>query len=60
VADRLSAELALIMKMNDVRARMLAGGLLPKGSSAEDARARINAYLEKFALAVKIAGYQPE
>ena len=60
VADRLGAELALIMKMSDVRARMTAGGLLPKGSSAEDARARISAYLDKFAQAVKIAGYQPE
>jgi len=48
------------MKLSDVRARMVAGGLLPSGSSAEEARARISAYLDKFALAVKIAGYQPE
>ena len=60
VADRLSAELVQILKMSDVRARMIAGGLLPKGSSAEEARGRISAYLDKFAQAVKIAGYQPE
>ena len=60
VIERLSAELAQIVKMSDVRARMSAGGLLPKGSSAEEARARIHSYIEKFALAVKISGYQPE
>ena len=60
VVDRLSAEFMQILKMPDVRAQMTGGGLVPKGSTVEEARARISTYLDKFALAVKVSGYQPE
>lgn len=60
VAEFLSVELSQIVKLPDVRNRLSTGGLVANGSSATEAGERLNAYLDKFALAVKISGYQPD
>jgi tripartite-type tricarboxylate transporter receptor subunit TctC len=60
IAEFLSAELSQIVKQPDVRNRLATAGLVANGSSAADATTRLNAYIEKFALAVKISGYQPD
>ena len=60
IAEYLSTELSQIVKQPDVRNRLSTAGLVANGSSAADASARLHAYLEKFALAVKISGYQPD
>ncbi|MEQ1772826.1 MAG: tripartite tricarboxylate transporter substrate binding protein [Burkholderiales bacterium] len=60
VAEFLSIELSQIVKQTDVRNRLSTAGLVANGSSAAEATARVNAYLDKFALAVKISGYQPD
>lgn len=60
IADYLTAELSQIVKLPDVRGRLATVGLVSIGSSAAEATARVNAYLDKFALAVKISGYQPD
>lgn len=60
IAEFLSAELIQIVKQPDVRNRLSTAGLVANGSSAAEATARLNAYIEKFALAVKISGYQPD
>ncbi len=60
VAEFLSVELSQIVKLPDVRSRLSTGGLVANGSSAAEAAARMNAYLDKFALAVKVSGYQPD
>lgn len=60
VAEYLSTELTQIVKQPDVRNRLATAGLVANGSSAADAAARLNAYIDKFALAVKISGYQPD
>ncbi len=60
VAEFLSSELSQIVKLPDVRTRLANGGLVSNGSTAAEANARLNAYLDKFALAVKISGYQPD
>ncbi len=60
IAEFLSAELSQIVKQPDVRNRLSTAGLVANGSSAAEATLRLNSYLEKFALAVKISGYQPD
>lgn len=60
VADYLTTELSQIVKLQDVRSRLAAGGLVSMGSTAAEATTRLHAYLDKFALAVKISGYQPD
>lgn len=60
IAEFLSAELSQIVKQPDVRNRLSTAGLVANGSSAAEAALRLNSYLEKFALAVKISGYQPD
>jgi tripartite-type tricarboxylate transporter receptor subunit TctC len=60
VAEYLTAELSQIVKLPDVRGKFATAGLVSKGSSAAEATARLNAYLDKFALAVKVSGYQPD
>jgi tripartite-type tricarboxylate transporter receptor subunit TctC len=60
VAEFLTAELIRIVKLSDVRSRLATGGLISNGSSAVEAAARMNEYLDKFALAVKVSGYQPD
>ena len=60
VAEFLSVELSQIVKQPDVRNRLSTAGLVANGSSAADATVRLNSYLEKFALAVKLSGYQPD
>ncbi len=60
VAEYLSAELGQVVKLPDVRNRLSTGGLVSNGSSAGEASARLDAYLNKFALAVKLSGYQPD
>ena len=57
-ADFLTAELSQIVKLPDVSGRLASGGLVANGSTAAEAAARLNAYLDKFALAVKVSGYQ--
>ena len=60
IAEFLSADLSQIVKQPDVRNRLSTAGLVANGSSAAEAALRLNSYLEKFALAVKISGYQPD
>jgi tripartite-type tricarboxylate transporter receptor subunit TctC len=60
IAEFLSVELSQIVKQSDVRNRLSTAGLVANGSSAADATARLNSYMEKFALAVKLSGYQPD
>ena len=60
IADYITTELSQIVKLPDVRSRLAAGGLVSIGSTAAEATTRLNAYLDKFALAVKISGYQPD
>ncbi len=60
VAEFLSAELIQIVQQPDVRNRLSTGGLVANGASAVEASARLNAYIDKFAHAVKISGYQPD
>ena len=60
IAEFLSAELSQIVKQPEVRNRLSTAGLVANGSSSADAAARLHAYVEKFALAVKISGYQPD
>jgi tripartite-type tricarboxylate transporter receptor subunit TctC len=60
VADYLTTELGRIVKLPEVRSRLATAGLVANGAGAEPANARLKAYLDKFALAVKISGYQPD
>ena len=60
IAEFLSVELSQIVKQPDVRNRLSTAGLVANGSSAADATVRLNSYVEKFALAVKISGYQAD
>ncbi len=60
VAEFLTVELSRIVRLPDVRSKLASSGLVSIGSSAAEASARLNAYLDKFALAVKISGYQPD
>jgi tripartite-type tricarboxylate transporter receptor subunit TctC len=59
-ADYLSTELGRIVKLPDVSSRLATAGLVANGAGADQASARHKAYLDKFALAVKISGYQPD
>lgn len=60
VAYFLSAELSQIAKQPGLRSRLACGGLVSIDSTAAAASARVNAYLDKFALAVKVPGCQPD
>jgi hypothetical protein len=60
VADYLTRELGEIVNLPDVRSRFAIAGLVSNGAGADQANARLKAYLDKFALAVKVSGYQPD
>lgn len=60
VGDYLSTTLSQIVQQPDVRTRLSTAGLVANGAGAAEATARLNAYVEKFALAVKLSGYQPD
>ncbi len=60
IGEFLSSELNQIVKIPELRSRLAGGGLVAVGSTTAEASARVNAYLDKFARAVKISGYQPD
>jgi tripartite-type tricarboxylate transporter receptor subunit TctC len=60
IAERLGSELNAIVALPDVRDRLFAAGLHARGSTPDEARARIATYIEKFADAVRVSGFQPE
>jgi tripartite-type tricarboxylate transporter receptor subunit TctC len=60
IAQRLGSELRAIMSLPEIRARLMAAGLDAHGASADATRERIHAYIEKFAEAVRISGFQPD
>ncbi len=60
IVTRLSAEIAQIVKMADVRERLVPQGLDPVGSTPAEFAATINAELAKWAGVIKAAGLKPE
>ena len=60
ITQRLGVELRFIVSLPEVRTRLAAAGLEAQGASPEATRARIHAYVGKFAEAVRISGFQPD
>ena len=60
IVTRLSSEIAQIVKMNDVRERLVPQGLDPVGSTPAEFAVTINDELTKWARVIKAAGLKPE
>jgi tripartite-type tricarboxylate transporter receptor subunit TctC len=60
IVTRLSSEIAQIVKMNDVRERLVPQGLDPVGSTPAEFAVTINDELAKWARVIKAAGLKPE
>ena len=60
IVARLSAETAQIMKMNDVRERLIPQGLDPVGGTPAEFAATINDERVKWSRVIKAAGLKPE
>ena len=60
VVDRLSAEVAKVLKLPDVRERLVQLGNEPLGTTSEEAVARIKREFPRYATAIKQANIKPD